>query len=96
MRLNIGIASAVLTAFISFSVAAQMGPAPSGTPATVAARIIANADHPCPKVLDAFRMDDGSVRATCSNGETYRIATLNGTEFALRCSAASKMGVKGC
>lgn len=76
--------------------AQTMGPAPAGDPKVVGARVIAEADHPCPKVLDAVRLNDGSLRAVCSNGEAYRVFAFNGKSIAMRCSAAAKLGVGGC
>jgi hypothetical protein len=73
-----------------------VGQAPRGDATAVAVAAIKAAEHPCGRVTGASRMTDGSVRATCSNGETYRIGTLKGELFALRCSAARRMGIEGC
>lgn len=62
----------------------------------VATRAIREADHPCPVVLAAQRLSDGSVRAACSNGEIYRVIMLRGDWLAMRCSAAERLGVSGC
>jgi hypothetical protein len=75
---------------------AVMGPAPSGDPMRVAGHMIAAAQHPCPRLTAASRLGDGSIRATCSNGEVYRLATVNGEDVAMKCSAAARVGVKGC
>jgi hypothetical protein len=72
------------------------GPAPVGNPKSVATRVIKEAEHPCPKVSSAKRLADGSISAKCSNGEGYRIFTVNSKPLALRCSAARKIGVEGC
>jgi hypothetical protein len=81
------------------------GPAPEGDPKAVALKIIrANFDPPdCPKVSKAVRLsEDKSIRATCSNGEVFRVATMEEPgskkkmEIAMKCSAARKMGIKGC
>src|SRR5229473_2411123 len=53
------------------------GPAPSGDPIRVAGKMISDAEHPCPTLRSAVRLSDGSIRAVCSNGETYRLSTLN-------------------
>ena len=75
----------------------KTGPAPGGAAAAaVAALIIKEADHPCPKVTRAKRLKDGSITATCSNGETYRVATLSKRPFAMKCSAAKALGISGC
>lgn len=73
-------------------------PAPDGNPAVVAQQAIrGNFDRSdCPFVTDAERRGDGSIRATCSNGETYRIFTFRAEILAMRCSAAQRLGVAGC
>ena len=74
-----------------------IGPAPSGDPVKVAGKMISDAEHPCPALRSAVRLDDGSIRAVCSNGETYRLGTINGRDMALRCSVAAKLlGIKDC
>jgi hypothetical protein len=75
---------------------AQIGPAPPGPAKAVAATAIRDADHPCGTVFDAIRLDSGGIRATCSNGETYRVFTVQGKVVAMRCSAVAKLGVSGC
>ena len=81
------------------------GAAPEGDEKTVALRIMqANFDpKDCPKLVKATRLpQDGSIKIACSNGETFRIGTIfdakrgKMTEFAMRCSAALKLGVTGC
>jgi hypothetical protein len=69
--------------------------APAGDAATVAKAIIRQNFDPadCPTVKQARRLSDGSIRAFCSNGESFRIGVVNSKQFALRCSAAAKMGV---
>lgn len=61
-----------------------------------ATRAIREADHPCPTILAAQRVSDGSVRAACSNGEVYRVMKFRGEWLAMRCSAAERLGVSGC
>jgi hypothetical protein len=73
-----------------------VGPAPTGDAAKVALREIRRADHPCPKVRQAVRAADGSIRAVCSNGEDYLIASMSNPKHglavvALRCSAARRL-----
>lgn len=72
------------------------GPAPAGGAVSVATSAINDAGHKCGKVKSAKRLDDGSVRAVCSNGESFRIFTVNANIIAMKCSAAERMGVKGC
>jgi len=64
----------------------------------IAAEAIRYADHPCPRVTTAVELQDGSIRAICSNNETYRIMTktVNGKRLAMRCSAGARLGVTGC
>jgi hypothetical protein len=81
---------------ISIGAAAQVGTAPYGEPKKVAADVIAKAEHPCGRVTAAVRTNDGGILAQCSNGERYLIATINGMPFALKCSAARKLGVNAC
>lgn len=78
--------------------AATLGSAPEGDPVKVAAKVIhKNFDRAaCPKVVLATRLDDGGLRAQCSNGELFRVFTLNGKAFGLRCSAAEAIGITGC
>src|SRR5262245_48586608 len=74
----------------------RIGPAPAGSPKLVAAAAIKDADHPCGRLLDAVRLPEGSIRAVCSNGEAYRIFTVDGKVVAMKCSAAARLGVSGC
>lgn len=80
----------------------RTGPAPGGIPKTVASAAIAEAGHACGAVRDALRVPpDGSIVATCSNGERFRVFTIADQEdkdvtVALKCSAAEKLGVQAC
>lgn len=72
------------------------GPAPTGSPHQVALRVIREAEHPCPKVVSAKRDASGAIRAYCSNGEQYLIASMSNPKhgtavMALRCSAAKAL-----
>ena len=70
----------------------NLRPAPTGSPSAVAARVIAKAGHPCPRVMSARRMADGGIAATCSNRELYLIATIDRVgPVAMRCSAAKRL-----
>ena len=70
----------------------NLGAAPGGPPATVAARVIAKAGHPCPRVLSARRMPDGGIAATCSKRELYLVASIDRVgPVAMRCSAAKRL-----
>ena len=74
----------------------KVTPAPAGPPKEVALAAIQDADHPCGTVVEAVRTQDGGIRAVCSNGELYRVFTVQGRTVAMRCSAARKLGVSGC
>lgn len=74
----------------------KIGPAPSGSPEKIAAAAIKDAEHPCGRVVRATRLDIGGIRAVCSNGEAYRVFTVDGQVVAMRCSAAARLGVSGC
>ncbi len=70
----------------------QVQPAPAGLPLVVAARVIAKAGHPCPRVVSARRMTDGSIAATCANRELYLVASVERVgPVAIRCSAAKQL-----
>ena len=73
--------------------------APNGEAAVVAQRVIReNFDaSDCALVTFANRYGDGSIKALCDNGESFRIFTISGVgPVAMRCSAADRMGVSGC
>jgi hypothetical protein len=56
---------------------------------------INDAGHPCGSVANAVRPPSGGIHAACSNGETYRIFTLQGKTVAMRCSAVRSLGIEG-
>ena len=62
----------------------------------LATAVISDAGHPCGIVITAINLPSGSIRATCSNGESYRVFALEGKMVAMRCSAVKKLGVDGC
>jgi TPR repeat protein len=74
-----------------------IGPAPDGEATIVAQRIILeNFDPPdCPLVLRALRFGDGSIKAFCNNGESYRIFSFQSKQLAMRCSVVNQFGA-GC
>ena len=89
----------VALALTSGTIPAQgftIGAAPTGDAAAVAAKVIKDAEHPCPKVTSASRVADGSITAKCSNGETYRVMTVQKQPVAMNCNAAKAFGIKGC
>lgn len=73
-------------------------PAPGGDPKSVALAAITMAGQPCESVSAADRVpSDGSISATCSAGERYRVFDLEGHgPIAMNCAAAEKLGVSGC
>jgi tetratricopeptide (TPR) repeat protein len=93
--------AAVLTGFLTFAavpaLAAQLSvePAPDGDPKVVAATVISLTFDPpyCPSVARASRLDDGSIKAACSNGEIFWIFSIRNKPLALRCSIAESVGV---
>ena len=73
----------------------------TGAPAGEARSVAAEAIRPhgttaCPRITAAERVPDGSIRATCSNGEAFRVFTAGERVVAMRCSAAAELGVGGC
>jgi RNA polymerase subunit RPABC4/transcription elongation factor Spt4 len=62
----------------------------------VATGAIRDAGHPCALVTSSSKMSDGSIRALCSNGESYRVSLIGGRFVAMRCSAARQLGITGC
>ena len=75
---------------------ATAGPAPAGEPIVVAANALADSVEPCPKVVRARRLQDGSIKAYCNNAEDYRVLMFKGEPIALRCSVLRKAHVQGC
>jgi len=75
---------------------AAAGPAPAGEPIVVAASALAGSEEPCPKVIRARRLEDGSIKAYCNNAEDYRVLMFKGEPIALRCSVLRKEHVQGC
>lgn len=77
---------------------AQIGRAPDGDAAEVAQQIIQRnfPTEACPLVIDARRVGDGSIVATCNNDEIFRIFSFDGKDAAMRCSAAQQLGISGC
>ncbi len=75
----------------------RIKPAPAGDADTVAMSVIRDAEHPCGNVVTAERVADGSIKAVCTNGEDYRIMTVDGVgPVAMRCSAVREMDISGC
>ncbi len=69
---------------------------PSNRAEEIASTAIRKAGHPCGTITSATLLSDGSIRATCSNGEAYRVSMIAGELAAMRCSAAARLGVSGC
>ena len=82
--------------FPTIAIGQNIGPAPIGDSKVVALQAINEAKHACPKIISAKRWSNGSITAICSNGEDYRIFTINGESLAMKCSAARAIGVKSC
>lgn len=47
----------------------------------------------CPLVTAATRLSDGSIRATCNNGESFVVLNRNGQTLAMRCAVARREGI---
>ncbi|CAN0393044.1 unnamed protein product [Phaeothamnion confervicola] len=76
-----------------------IGPAPDGEPVIIAQKIILDnfEKKDCPLVIRAVRFGDGSIKAFCSNKETFRVFFVRSVgNVAMKCSAAAKIGVAGC
>lgn len=59
--------------------AASIKPAPDGLPSRVAKEVIAASKLTCDGVTKAERnVQDGSIVANCTGGETYRVYTVEG------------------
>lgn len=89
----------VVTALMTSSLAyAQFSRAPNGEPAEIAQQVIQDnfASDACPLVVNARRLGDGTITATCNNDETFRVFSMNGTGVAMRCAAARELGISGC
>ena len=69
-----------------------------GNPTEVAYRAIQGQfeQDDCPAIVEASRLDDGSIAARCNNGQTFGIADIGGKALAVRCSAAKEMAASGC
>jgi hypothetical protein len=92
---------ATMAFFLGFTLvstvqAQAIGPAPKGPAEQVAMAAIKDAGHPCGTIVRAARTDSGGIRAVCSNGEAYRVFTVDGRLVSMKCSAAAKLGVSGC
>lgn len=76
--------------------AGSFGPAPKGDARKVARAAIDDAPHPCPKIISAKRLKDGTIKAECDNLEDYRILSVDGQVLAMRCKMVRAMNVSGC
>jgi hypothetical protein len=75
----------------------RVGPAPDGDPIQVARDAIKEAGHKCSRIKSASRrLADGSIIANCSNGQHFRVFTVEGIgAVAMSCEAAAQLGVSG-
>ena len=91
--------AAVLSGLLTFTAlpafAQFFGPASDGDPKVVARSVILKDFDPpdCPSVARAARLEDGSIIAVCSNGESFRIFAVQEKQLALRCSVADHLGI---
>ena len=95
-----GVAASVIIATPVLATEISIGPAPDGDPALVAQQIILeNFDPPdCPQITGATRLADGSIKALCSNGETFRVFYVRNIQknIAMRCSVLAALGIPEC
>lgn len=62
----------------TMSAPVAMEPAPEGLPSRIARESIAAGGHACTEVSEAGREEDGTITASCSSGETYKVYTAPG------------------
>ena len=90
----------VALALAACPASSQPAPAPEGDTLVVAQSAIrANFKKSiCPRVEAAERLPNGSIRAKCNNNEIFRVFSAGPKRavLAMRCSAAAKMGLRGC
>lgn len=77
----------------------SLQPAPAGKPREVAVAVMADTVDPvaCPGVKAAKRKPDGSIVATCNNGDKYLVfSTAEDGGTALKCSVVIKLSTVTC
>ena len=52
-----------------------MQPAPEGLPSRIAREVISASGQTCASVVNADRAQDGTITASCTGGENYRVYT---------------------
>lgn len=55
-----------------------MEPAPEGLPSRIAREVITSSGQACDSVASAERAEDGTITASCTSGQTYRVHTAPG------------------
>lgn len=77
-----------------FAPAIALGQGASDLRAAAQAAIASGPDRAlCPLVTLATRLADGSLLATCHNGERMVVLNRNGMLTPMRCSAAQRQGI---
>jgi hypothetical protein len=91
------------TALSGDAISQEIGPAPAGDPTQIAAVVISRQfeDFACSEVIEATRLNDGSIRAICTNTRNERPAFrvfhhARLGNMAVNCAAASRFGISGC
>jgi len=74
----------------------ELGAVRPGEPLVLAAQAMSRTGQSCRHLASAVRLEDGSIQAMCTDGEKYRITTVNGVEISLNCSRARAMGITNC
>lgn len=73
---------------------------PPGSPTEVARRAINENGRVCGALTSATALNDGTIRAVCSNGQSYRVFAVEKDAqvvlLAMDCEAARRLGVSGC
>ena len=57
------------------NVEGPMQPAPEGLPSRIAREVISASGQTCASVVNADRAQDGTITASCTGGENYRVYT---------------------
>jgi len=88
------------TLFSLPATAFETAPAPAGKAIEVAKKVIGDnfEKNDCPSITKATRYKDGTIKAICSNGESFRVFTVVKLQkpVAMKCSAVKKLGISGC
>ena len=102
-RLKITAAAFAIAFALAYSASTSVSETPIWKPvppgdeiqwATVAIRGFSG--HECGRVVEANRLQDGTILAKCDSGEVFRIAFKDEAPIAVRCADAEMYGMKAC